>query len=334
MTDRSPSEIADEATGWVVRMHSDQVTSEDERLFAAWLAESEAHGAAYDRENARWSGMGSLRHSALAMTELAELREETPELPEQKPSRRGLLAASLAGGAIAATGGGWLGWQTFFATEAYATEIGEQSRFILSDGSAVTLNTDSMLRVKFSEKERRLWLDRGQAFFAVAHNPARPFRVFVGDDEVRAVGTAFDVRRDGQRAQVTIEDGSVAIYRGADVERLDATPATVAEAGRQVVVAPAEQIEIAVVDTRRVGAWRFGQMVLESDTLRTAVSEINRYNARQIVIADPTLEDLAINGVFQTGRPEAFVEALTVAFPVEVRSEDERAIYLERRSSE
>jgi transmembrane sensor len=328
MNQRLNTDIEDEATQWVVRMHSDQVTSEDERLFSAWLAESEEHGHAYDRQNALWAGVGSLRHSHDIKGDFADLREARPSLP----SRRGLLAASLAGGVVVA-GGGWLSYQTFFGAEAYATEVGEQRRVILSDGSAVTLNTDTALRVRFSNDERRLWLDRGQAFFAVANDRARPFRVFVGDDEVRAVGTAFDVRREGQSARVTIEDGSVAIYRGAALEMLQAEPpAAVAEAGQQLVVAPAESIQIAAVDTRRTGAWRFGQMVLEADALSTAVGEINRYNARQIVIADPTLNDMRLNGVFQTGRPEAFVEALTAGFPVEVSREDDAAIYLRRRA--
>lgn len=329
MTGRSQSDIDEEAGSWVVRMHSDQVTSEDERLFTAWLAESDAHGAAYDRQNALWSGVGSLRHSQGALAALADLRRETPAAGQR--SRRELLVASLAGGAIVASGA-WVGWQAFFATEAYATEVGEQRRIILSDGSAVTLNTESALRLRFDDKERRLWLDRGQAFFAVAHDPVRPFRVFVGGDEVRAVGTAFDIRREGARARVTIEDGVVAIYRDAELEVLQTeAPVAIIEAGQQLVVAPAE-IQIAAVDPRRIGAWRFGQMVLEADALSTAVAEINRYNSRQIVIADPSLNSMAINGVFQTGRPEAFVEALTAAFPVEVRAEDERAIYLDRRS--
>lgn len=329
MTSRSQSDIEDEAGRWVVRMHSDQVTSEDERLFAAWLAEDDANGAAYDRQNKLWSTVGALRHSPSAMATLSDLREATPQ-PE-RPSRRGLLAASLASGAIVAGGGGWLGYQALFGTQAYATEVGEQRRVVLDDGSAVTLNTNSALRLRFTSDERRLWLERGQAFFAVAHDAARPFRVFVGDDEVRAVGTAFDIRREGARAMVTVEDGAVAVYRGGQAETLRAPPTVVVEANQQLVVAPAEQMEIAAVDTRRTLAWRFGQMVLDADRLETAVAEINRYNARQIVIADPSLNDMAINGVFQTGRPEAFVEALTAAFPVAVMSEDDSAIYLGRR---
>lgn len=330
MTSRSQSDIEEEASRWVVRMHSDQVTSEDERLFAAWLAEDEANAAAYDRQNKLWSGVGALRHNPSALAALLSLREETPH--PRRPSRRGLFAASLAGGAIVAGGIGWLSYQVLFGTQAYATEIGEQRRILLDDGSAVTLNTNSALRLRFTNNERQLWLERGQAFFAVAHGDERPFRVFVGEDEVRAVGTAFDIRREGARARVTVEDGAVAVYRGAEIDTLRSQPAVVVAASQQLLVAPAGEIQIALVDTRRTGAWRFGQMVFESDPLSSAILEINRYNARQIVLADTSLNDMAINGVFQTGRPEAFVEALTTAFPVSVQREDESAIYLQRRT--
>lgn len=330
MSQRTEAEIEEEAGRWVVRMHADQVTSEDERLFTAWLSESPEHSAAYDRQNALWAGVGALRHNAFAMEALADLREGTPE--PRAHSRRGFLAASLAG--LGVTGvGGFVAYQTLFATQAYATEVGEQRRWLLEDGSAVTLNTNSTLRLRFTDKERRLWLDRGQAFFAVAQDAKRPFRVFVGEDEVRATESAFDVRRDGLNASVTVEAKSVAVFREHGA-RAQAAPDAVLQANQQLFVAPAEVMRIAVVDTRRTGAWRFGQMVLESDALSTAVAEINRYNARQIVIADPSLSDMAINGVFQTGRPEAFVEALTAAFPVDVQKEDADAIYLSRRSGD
>jgi transmembrane sensor len=324
-----PSEIEEAATRWAVRMHSDQVTREDERAFTAWLAESEAHRASYDRQVALWAGVGALRDDPSAIAALQSLRSLAPKWGV---GRRQLLFASAAG--AAAIGGGWFAWRSLFASASYQTAVGEQRRIILSDGSAVTLNTDSALRVRFDTSERRLWLDRGQAFFAVERDAARPFRVFVGEDEVRAIGTAFDIRRQGDRAQVTLEEGVVAVYRNADqaeVLSAERQPDVVLRPNEQVVVAPTAPINVAMVDARRTGAWRFGQMVLESEPLSAAVAEINRYNARQIVIGDPSLNSVAINGVFQTGRPETFVEALTVGFPVEVSSEDDRTIVLARR---
>ncbi len=327
MNAREHASIEDEADFWVVRMHSDQVTSEDERLFTAWLGANPAHGEAYDRHNKLWAGLGALRHDPEVMEAFVDLRER-PSRPDRY-SRRGLIAASLAGGGLIV--GGWLASEALFGTKAYATEVGEQQRVVLDDGSTVTLNTDSAIRVRFDKGERKIWLDRGQAYFAVARD-ARPFRVFVGDDELRGTGSAFDVRKVGETARVSLEEGAVEIYRGANKAVGATPPAMVLKPGEQVIVAEARIVPVATVDARGVGAWRFGRLVLDSDPLGSAVAEINRYNARQIVIADPSLGDLPLNGVFQTGKPEAFVEALTAAFPVEVRSQDAENIYLQRRT--
>lgn len=329
MNRREHAGIEDEADFWVVRMHSDQVTSEDERLFAAWLGADPAHGEAYDRHNKLWRSVAALRHDPAAMEAFVDLRERKPR-PDGF-SRRGLIAASVGGGVAIA--GGWMAWDAAFGTKAYATEVGEQQRIVLEDGSSVTLNTDTALRVRFGKTERRLWLDKGQAYFSVARDPARPFRLFVGDDELRGTSSAFDVRREGDKARVTLEQGALEVYREAEAKALDArAAATVLRPGQRLVLAPVAPVEITQVDSRSVGAWRFGRMILDSEPLGEAVAEINRYNARQIVLTDPSLAGVAINGVFQTGKPEAFVEALTAAFPVEVRSQDASAIYLERRA--
>lgn len=330
MNTREHASIEDEADFWVVRMHSDQVTSEDERLFTAWLGADPAHGEAYDRCNKLWAGFGALRHDPEAMEALVDLRETVAR--PRGPSRRGLIAASLAGGGLIV--GGWLASEALFGTKAYATEVGEQQRVVLEDGSTVTLNTDSAIRVRFDKGERKIWLDKGQAYFAVARD-ARPFRVFVGEEELRGTGSAFDVRRQGDTARVTLEEGAVQVYRSTEKASVgSAAPAVILKPGQQVVVSETRIVPVARVDARSVGAWRFGRLVLDSDPLSSAVAEINRYNARQIVIADPSLHDLPLNGVFQTGMPEAFVEALTAAFPVEVRSQDAETIYLQRRTGE
>lgn len=329
MNAREQIAIEDDAGFWVVRMHSDQVTSEDERLFTIWLAENPAHGEAYDRQNRVWATIGSLRHKTGAKDEFAELRERSRR--PRHPSRRGLIAASLGGGVAIA--GGWVAWDAAFGVKAYATEVGEQQRIVLDDGSSVTLNTDTALRVRFGKRERELWLDKGQAFFLVVRDASRPFRVFVGDDQLRGTGSAFDVRREGDKARVTLEEGVVEVYRETGTAMPETkVPAAILRPGQGGVVAPIAPIEISAVDPRSVGAWRFGRMVFESEPLSDAIAEINRYNSRQIVISDPSLDAVAINGVFQTGKPEAFVEALIAAFPVKIRSQDADAIYLERRS--
>lgn len=321
-------QLTDEAAAWFARMHSDQVTSEDELAFMEWLDADPKHREAYEEAAGMWAEIGALRAEP-GMRKL--LQHLSPKVTAARPDRRGLLKWGGAGVTAAAIAG-LVGWRFLFAAETYATGFGEQRRVALGDGSTLTLNTETTVRVSLGEAERRIWLDRGQAHFIVAPDPNRPFRVFVGNEEVRALGTRFEVRREGARMKVTLEEGSVAIFREGQAEQLSAPlPASHAEAvltpGQQATVA-AEEIQIAAVDTQRVLAWRFGQMSLDSEPLSEAIAEINRYNTRQIVLDDPRLGRMPISGLFQTGSPEAFVDAVSRLLPVEIASEDERSIRL------
>jgi transmembrane sensor len=229
--------------------------------------------------------------------------------------------------------------------ELYRTEPGEQRRITLADGSSVMLNTASRLRVRMTDTERRLTLEEGQAFFRVAKDSSRPFRVFAGNDEVRAIGTAFDVRRDGDRARVVLVEGVVAIYRGTEHKPAEAPkvlnhPMAVApedhllavlEAGQQAVLAPDAPVQVASVDLAKAQAWRFGRLILDSAPLGDTVADLNRYGGKQIVLADSSLETLRISGVFHTRQPDAFVEGVTAALPVRIASEDSSRIVLARR---
>lgn len=327
---RSSSALDEEAARWVVRMHSDQVTVEEERAFAHWLADSAENRRAYDEQANTWAAIGALRSNREARRALYPLRSFShPNL-----QRRGLIAAAFAAFLAFGAGAAFLS-QPHASGQRYATGLGEQRRLSLSDGSIVTLNTDSVVRTEFDGRERRLWLEKGQAFFSVAHDSARPFRVFVQDNEVRAVGTAFDVRLDGENTQVTLDEGVVVVFDDATAKAAkERAPVAILKPGQQIIVCASEPMRIAWVDLRRVNAWRSGRMVLDAEPLSTAIAEINRYNARKILLADPGLNDLAVSGVFQTSHPDAFIEALIAGFPVDVVSQDATAIRLRRRAAQ
>ncbi|MEZ6023338.1 MAG: FecR family protein [Hyphomonadaceae bacterium] len=320
-SDESTTGTDGEAAFWVARLHSDQATSADEAAFATWIAGAPERRGAYEAAERTWRTFDALRADPMARAALGRLRSD----PNRTTSRRMLLtggmtmaAASVAGVAL------------FFGSQghAYETGVGELRRATLEDGSTISLNTDTRIRVRFDADERRIWLDRGQAHFAVAHDASRPFRVFVGEEEVRALGTAFEVRRVGERMRVILEEGVVAVYRGDTETVLAAEPDLLLRPGQAAEIAPQQAAHVAQVDLRRAGAWRYGQMIFDADPLADAVAEINRYHRRQIVLDDPSLGRIEISGVFQTGRPEAFADVLTSAFPIRIVDENDREIRL------
>jgi len=344
MTETSDT-IGEVAVAWVVRMASDQRTRADEEAFRAWMEEDPAHAEAYAECAALWDDVGAMASSDEGRTTLKHLRPAR-RVPGQMTRR----AAIFGGSGIAAAAAGFAAFLEFRGEQTLQTAPGEQKRFQLADGSDVLLNTDSRLRIKMARGERRIFLDRGQAFFKVAKDKSRPFRVFVGHDEVRALGTAFEVRRLGDDVQVTLEEGRVAIYRtgGAPPQTLSATPnsgavgphptsagatepVAVLAPGQQAVVAPAQIVAVREVDLRRTQAWRYGRMILDDSPIGDAVADLNRYGGVQIILSDPKLADIRVSGVFHTGKPDDFVRSITEAFPIEVARQDENTIVLKSR---
>jgi transmembrane sensor len=324
------------AADWVTRLGSDQRTRDDEQRLQGWLVADKANGAAFDAHARLFNEVGELADDPEARAILMG----ASKAPARRIDRRALLGGGLAAAAVATAVIG----SDLLAGKTYRTEPGEQRRLRLADGSTVMLNTRSQLRVRFDKGERRLFLDQGQAWFQVAKDAQRPFRVFVGQDEVRALGTAFDVRRDGQRATVTLEEGKVAIFRDTTSQRLpDAVqggtsrllagpvaPAVILSPGDEARLIPAVAPAVAAVDLAHVQAWRSERVILESTPLGEAVAEFNRYGGPRLVLGDEDLSGLPVSGVFHTDRPQAFAEAIATAFPVEARTDSGKIVLTHR----
>jgi transmembrane sensor len=193
----------------------------------------------------------------------------------------------------------------------FATGHGQQATKPLPDGSVLHLNTDSIVTVRFSSRERRVELESGEADFEVAHAPQRPFRVLAGVAEALAVGTHFDVRLRGASTVVTVVDGQVTVTPSQPVAGNAAPPDIHLGPNEQVTVAPdAWPQEPVPVDAQRSTAWLHRQISFEHEPLERVASEFNRYSAKPIEIATPALRKLEISGQFSTDDTDAFVAFL------------------------
>ena len=194
----------------------------------------------------------------------------------------------------------------------------------LADGSHVTLNTDSRIRVALEAKERRVDLDRGEAFFDVAKDPARPFIVQAGDKRVVAVGTQFSVRRDHNDIRVAVTEGKVRVE--------DASSPVVLTAGSVARTANTEVLvhEAAGAEVEELLSWRSGYVVFRDTALADAVAEFNRYNTRKIIIEDPAIAAIRIGGNFRSNNTDAFLWLLQSGFPVTVEETHDQVV-LKRR---
>jgi transmembrane sensor len=209
----------------------------------------------------------------------------------------------------------------------------------MSDGSKVTLNTDSRIRVAVTQTERRVELQQGEAFFEVAKDPSRPFVVTVGEKRVIAVGTAFSVRRNGNEVRVAITDGRV---RFEDAEQPPMAPGTGVD--EKILTLPAGSIARAtnagvLVQRRPIPeiqsdlSWRTGYLIFHDMALADAIAEFNRYNVRKIFIDDPTVATIRVSGKFRSTQIEAFVRLLEEGFPVRAQSVGDRIVLTDSRST-
>ncbi len=179
-------------------------------------------------------------------------------------------------------------------------------------------------------ERREVWLDRGEAYFEVAHAANRPFVVHAGSRTITVLGTKFSVRRDGNRVIVSVLEGRVRVDRS-DVRGQDngesASSATIT--GGDVALADGASTLVTASSAERVQhalSWREGMLMFDQSTLADAAAEFNRYNRRQIIIADPQTASIRIGGTFRATNVDVFVRLLREAYGlrIEVRGDEAR----------
>ncbi|WP_206243518.1 FecR family protein [Novosphingobium terrae] len=323
----SPNGIEEQALAWAVRH---PLEAGDEQELQIWLAQDRRHRGALIRALAAWSMLdrahvvqpsdwSQLPSRLPHDSNISDMAIEPPRLRFRKFDRRIVLGA--LGGGLAASAAGLL-FPSFVARHLETTGLGEVRRLPLQDGSLATINTDSTIRVALAKDMRKIDLVHGEAWFDVAKDPARPFVVNAGPIQVRAVGTAFSVRKSDEMALVSVTEGVVSAWAG---EQSDGH--VLIKAGEQARLGASGLI--GAVDTaperiERTLAWRDGEISLRGETLVEAIDEFNRYNGLKIVVNDPLVGREKLVGLFQTNDPEHFAETVAATYNLEIlRSGDE-----------
>jgi len=217
--------------------------------------------------------------------------------------------------------------------DSIATAIGEIRTEQLPDGSRVTLNTNTRLRIAFDAKSRDVELIEGQAHFEVAKEGRRPFRVRTSATEVVAVGTIFDVSSLPNRTTVTLIEGRVNVVPIAPSGRLPVEVETLT-AGQQLGIASDGRVlgkRIARLES--VTAWQRGSINLDDIPLAEALAEVNRYSTTKIEVADSSLWEARISGVFRTGDTDAVVAALERYFDLRAERRSAQSVMLVRTAA-
>jgi transmembrane sensor len=328
--------IEEIAIRWVVRRHDEGWSDSDEAALEEWLQASTAHRIAYLRLRETWSQAARLKAlgAGLPAGVVPPRRGwsgTNPALETTEASRATRSAAwrfwpAVAAVALLLIGGASTYWLLdHIRGDHYSTAVGGLRTLTLADGSQVTLNTNTSIHVLLRDSERRVELDRGEAFFVVAKDRARPFVVDVAGQSVIAVGTQFSVRRESDDVQVVVTEGKVNLAQAASGGSATPTPL---EAGaiahtlsKKVIVTSHTAPEV-----QELLAWRRGFLSFHDTPLAEAVAEFNRYNARQIVIADTAIAGILVGGNFRPTNADSFLWLLERGFPVQVEWGQERIV--------
>lgn len=298
----SRTSIEDRAAAWVAREDAAPLAAHEQAARDAWLQADVRHFGAYARARA-----------VFERTRRARALQGTAAPPVRRPARwqrwLGGLALAAALGLVA------LGLHALWAVDVYATHRGEVLRVSLADGSVVTLDSDSQVRVRYRRHRRDIELVRGEALFDVAKNRARPFVVTAGGTTTTAVGTSFSISLEphGQSTgvEVLVREGivDVADLSGtAAPARLAAQHRALAEPGRGIRIE-----SVPLQDLRQALAWREGMLAFSGDTLSVAAARFLRYSDVRIVIDDPRVGGRRIVGLYAANDPVGFARSVALS---------------------
>lgn len=331
--------IESAAAEWLVQ-HDRGLSAAQQDAFLQWVAASPAHREAFERHRRMWRDFDALsqwrpEHSA----------EPNPDLLARarrvRPLRWAIPLALAAAAAVAVTL--WLP-RSAPATDATLTfEAVEYRQETLADGSVLDLNRGAHAVVQYTAAERRVVLVQGEAQFTVAKNPARPFIVRAGGVDLRAVGTAFNVKLAGPNLEVLVTEGTVHVSQQSSAPQPNAPagknpPPVLAAltAGQRTIIPMTSAIAAPVViqtstpEIERLLEWRPQLLDFDSTPLGDAIEIFNRRNAVHLRLADDELRTLPIVASIRSDNVEGFVRMLEATMGVRIERRTAGEIVLHR----
>jgi len=299
-----PPDAADTASHWAARLDAGPLTADEARALGAWLDADPSHEGLLEELQILHGRVRQAVPEAVATGRIpAPARPARARMPGWGWRLAGLAAA-------VALAGLWL----LRAPERIATAPAQRQAIAFADGSLVELNARTALGARIDASIREVRLDRGEAFFAVARDPARPFTVETPAGRVRVTGTAFNVRiDDGGMLDVLVAEGSVEVVPGASGAPLVLKPGD----GARYDGTRTEVRHLSATAVDDATAWRHGRIVFDGTPLAEAMARIARHHDRTIEVT-PSAGALRLGGRFGLDDLDGFLRDLELALPVRV----------------
>lgn len=332
MTEQDMScDLDTQAALWCVQLAEGALSRSDQAAFAHWI-DDPVNAAAFDEAARTWHVMGDVAGAP----ELVHLRRDALKSYCRSQGRRWMPAMpgwripAIAAAVLLIAGFLSLMFSLRDPATSIRTGIGERRIAMLADGSRLTLDADTEVKVRLRDDRRALQLIHGRARFDVARDPLRPFAVSVGGRIVVATGTSFSVETVGRQFRVVLYQGHVAILDDATGTGSPVAPTSAPAPGLRMAIerslTPGKEmtgslgadaaVAIRPVDLPQTSAWEAGQLSFDDEPLYLAVARMNRYTADPLVVEGSGLAALRVSGVFAAGDTSAFVEGLSALHPI------------------
>ncbi|MGW7771562.1 FecR family protein [Pseudomonas machongensis] len=311
--------ITDAAAHWCMRLHAEDCSAAEREAFAQWLAADTRHAEEYQAMLEIWHTADMLPR-ATNVTELPAARSHQRNWrPLASAAVITLLALPLAG---------WVGWEQGWLPNRYQHfDSDQQVRTVqLHDGSQVELNLNSELRYLNYKDRRQVDLIKGEAFFKVTHDSEHPFIVRAGHGQTRVTGTQFNVWKYEDQVKVTLVEGSVLVSSNSGEGGYRLGP------GMQASYSIGDfEPQLAQSDDYANSlAWRSGRLVLDNLSLSQALPVINRYLDKPLLLADSSVGNIRISGIYDTRDVNRLVNNLPKVLPIYLTRNDNGSTVINR----
>jgi transmembrane sensor len=350
---RSDDLVLNTAASWFDRLQNEELSAEDLASWQRWLAESSAHQRAFDELQDVWQRLEGLQPPQLPdgnelmadrfmgdvsvgewnLSQAAPANTGAAARTQPAPVRQWMRPLTIAAAVAVLMVGVYVLrplWTSIWSSPlsaVYETRGAQHSEVRLPDGSLLSLGAKSLAWINFGAERRDVVLERGEAFFKVARDSRRAFVVRAGDTQITAVGTAFNVRRAGERVMVAVEEGAVNVSPTVTRIQHQAEPRRVS-AGEQVTLerdARSAGNGATLPLTAAAASWRTGRLEYLNEPLKYVVADVNRYSKTEVLIEDPAVAELLVTGTVFEDDIDGWLRSIEEFMPVTAdRSDGER----------
>ncbi|MCH7313783.1 FecR domain-containing protein [Acinetobacter sp. ANC 3882] len=298
-----PDHVLDEATDWLVLLHSGEMTELQQQQFELWQAEKKEHALAIQHINRFTHGLTGLsNHFPSESLVQSNQKFNLTAKRNMLLSLSGLLVLGCATYLMP-----WAKWQSD-----YHTQVGEIKTVSLKDGSSLILASDSYINVDFSEQIRQIQLIEGEIYIQTAKDPQhRPFMVKTKDGAIEALGTQFTVRQEHHdQTRVKVYQHAVAL------QPLDSGQRQILKQGQRAYF-DNQQISKPLPLNNEQPYWTQQLLVVEQWPLQKVLDELYRYKKGTYLI-DTELKNIPISGVFSLQNPQQSLDTLAYTHQLEL----------------